>query len=492
MSATSGVTVSFVGRTRELVSLRRRLDWVGQQSSGSALAIRGRRQVGKSRLAQEFCDRAGVPYYFFTAVKGYSPVESVAAFVDGLRCARWASDHPALAEAAPGWWADAFRILADVLPERPSIVVIDELPWLSEQDQRFDGVLQVAWDRQLSRKPVLLLLLGSDVHMMERFTAYDRPFYGRADSLVLGPLTVDAVGQAVGLTGSDALDAQLVSGGLPGIVRTWPRGMPALDYLKQACDEPSSPVFGVPEAALLAEFPAPDQTRRVIEAVGSGERSFTNIAAAAGGARGAVASGTLSPILHRLVGEKGVLALAEPLSTQPGKPALYRIADSNLRLYLAMLREARDEVLRGRAAAAFGLISRRWTSWRGRAIEPLVREALEAAAIAGDLPWPDVTAVGGWWNRQLDPEMDIVGVDRAPIARQISFVGSIKWLGTAFDSHDLATLTRGAAHVPGFDVATTGLVAVSASGFTDNIAESLVLAWTPDDVANALRADATR
>jgi hypothetical protein len=28
--------------------------------------------------------------------------------------------------------------------------------------------------------PVLLLLLGSDLHMMERLTAYDRPFFGRS------------------------------------------------------------------------------------------------------------------------------------------------------------------------------------------------------------------------------------------------------------------------------------------------------------------------
>jgi hypothetical protein len=59
----------------------------------------------------------------------------------------------------------------------------------------------------------------------------------------------------------------------------------------------------VPEAALLAEFPAPDMTRRVIEAIGGGDRTYANIAAEAGSRVGMIPSGTLSPVLHRLVAE---------------------------------------------------------------------------------------------------------------------------------------------------------------------------------------------
>jgi hypothetical protein len=60
--------------------LRKRLAIVAESGAGTALVIRGHRQVGKSRLAQEFCNRAGVPYLFYTATKGASPVEAIAAF----------------------------------------------------------------------------------------------------------------------------------------------------------------------------------------------------------------------------------------------------------------------------------------------------------------------------------------------------------------------------------------------------------------------------
>jgi uncharacterized protein len=125
---------------------------------------------------------------------------------------------------------DALRVLASVLPEVPVVIVLDELPWLAEQDEIFDGALQTAWDRLLSRRPVLLLLLGSDLHMMERLTAYDRPFFGRADNLLLGPLNPAEIGRALGLDAMGAIDASLLSGGLPRILRAWPAGVPALDF----------------------------------------------------------------------------------------------------------------------------------------------------------------------------------------------------------------------------------------------------------------------
>jgi hypothetical protein len=95
----------------------------------------------------------------------------------------------------------------------------------SARNPVFDGALQTAWDRLLSGRPVLLLLLGSDLHMMERLTAYDRPFFGRADNLLLGPLNPAEVGDSLGLQPADAIDAYLMSGGLPGILRAWPAGL---------------------------------------------------------------------------------------------------------------------------------------------------------------------------------------------------------------------------------------------------------------------------
>jgi hypothetical protein len=429
-----------------------------------------------------------LPYCFYTAVKGASSTEAVGHFLAALRESSLLTQagRDLLPSQPPsGGWGDMLRVLASVLPDTPSIVVLDELPWVSEQDQTFDGHLQVAWDRLLSRKPVLLLLLGSDLHMMQRFTEYDRPFYGRATNMVLGPFNLAETAAVTGLTGADAIDAHLITGGLPGICLEWSPGIRPQDFLSTEIANKTSALFTVPEQSLASEFPAPDAARRVLEAVGgAGGRTFSNIAAAAGDRGGPVSSGTLSPLLHRLVDEKRILAVDKPLSIMPSKLAQYRIADDNLRLYLAILRDVQQLALRDRTAAARAMLDARWSSWRGTAVEPIIRDALAIAAGSGQLPWADTWEVGGWWNRQANPEIDLVGADRAPVASRIAFAGSIKWRDGPFDRRHLDELRRQAPMIPGFEPGVSGLVVVSRSG-ADLPAGSADLIWGPDDIVRA-------
>ena len=75
----------------------------------------------------------------------------------------------------------------------------------------------------------------------------------------------------------------------------------------------------------------------------------------------------------------------------------------------------------------------------------------------------EVGAVGGWWNRTGDVEVDLVGADRGPVAKRVSFVGSIKWGERgAFGRPDLDELLHLRASVPGAEQAK--VVAVSRAG----------------------------
>ncbi|MFG1609061.1 hypothetical protein [Actinoplanes sp. NPDC049265] len=101
---------------------------------------------------------------------------------------------------------------------------------------------------------------------------------------------------------------------------------------------------------------------------------------------------------------------------------------------------------------------------------------------------PTRTSPGGWWNRQFDPEIDVVGADRLPVAARIHFCGSLKWLGTPFDPRDLHQLREGAARVPGFGPVHTGLLVVSRSGVDLPAgAGAGAVVWGPDDIVAAWR-----
>lgn len=478
----------FVGRERELRILGRHLDWVAEargDSRGRALLLRGRRRVGKSRLVDVFCRRSGVPYLVHQATRGQSPDAERAAFVaSALR-----SDIPGrelLEGVQLAGWDAALRQLAAVLPiDTPSIVVLDELPWLLEQDPVAEGALQTVWDRELSDKPVLLVLIGSDLAMMEALSEYGRPFHQRGVEMVLPPLTPHEVMTMTGLTAADAFDAHLITGGLPLLCQEWRTGWRRSQFLARTLDDPTSPLLVSGERTLSAEFPVALQPRAVLSVIGTGERTFSTIAAAMGGSGTPLPPGSLSPAL-RTLSHKRLIAVDTPLSTRSGdRDRRYRIDDSYLRFWLAFLERGLADVERGSGRLVVAAINRGWNAWRGRAIEPLVREGL--GRLLSDAAWPGLNVVGGWWPRTNNPEVDLVGADRPAPARTIGFVGSIKWHERGmFGQHEFAALSRDSQAVPG-TTPTTPLLGVSRSGFSTSGLnatfgpDDLMQAWAPGD-----------
>jgi AAA+ ATPase superfamily predicted ATPase len=465
----------FVGRTRELALLRDELErvrsGVGGERPGRCLLLRGRRRVGKSRLVETFVERAGAPYLFFTATGAVPAAELLRLAEDAQRSTL--PERELLAAARPADWGAALRLLAAALPDdQPSIVVLDEVPYLMGRDDAFEGVLQRSWDRLFERKPVLLLLIGSDLSMMEALTAYDRPFHQRGREMVIGPLNPREIGQMLGLGAADAFDAALVTGGLPLICAEWPRGASVEQYLALALANPVSALLVSAERSLAAEFPDHTQARTVLSAIGTGERSFTTIANAVGG----IAATPLNRALGTLI-DKRIVAGELPVSLQPSKDRRYRVTDPYLRFWLRFLGPHLDEIERGRGNTTTQRIATSWASWRGRAIEPLIRESL--ARLLPDQGLPDAPVVGGYWTRNNQIEIDIVGADRGPIAKQLLFVGSIKWLGSAFDEHDKAELLR---HWAALTDQPLPLVAVSRSGVHCGEIDA---AYGPDDLIRA-------
>jgi AAA+ ATPase superfamily predicted ATPase len=468
--------VAFVGREHQLAMLDALLADVGpaegDPSPGQCLLIRGRRRIGKSSLVEAFVDRAAVPAVFFTAA-GASADAELEAFIEAVRSSTL-PERAVFDDATPGNWSAALRQLAGVLADdRPTVVVIDEVPYLIERVDAFEGILQRAWDRELSRKPVLLILIGSDLSMMEALSSYGRPFHQRGREMVLGPLNPAEVGEMLHLAPADAFDAALVTGGLPLICADWWRDHDLWQFLAAELANPVSPLLVSAERSLAAEFPDSAMPRVVLSTIGSGERTFTNIARGAGG----ISHSTLTRAAQVLV-DKRIVAADLPLSTTASKERRYRVTDPYLRFWLTFVAPHLAEIERLRGDITLERVRAGWTTWRGRAIEPLLRESL--ARLLPDGALPSAPAIGSYWTRSNKVEIDVVGADRGPVARQLLFVGSIKWLeNSAFDGRDLLALQR---HRAAVTDAPIPLLAISRSGVD---VAGLAASYTPDDLLRA-------
>lgn len=468
---------TFFGRTRELALLDAELEQVRRTGQGAFILLKGRRRVGKSRLVEEFGDRQGLPIVFFLASK-QRPGYELARFADALAQSNLPDAAGVSGVRFESWEAALGYASIGATAERPIVIVMDEFPYLVQTDA--DGVvessLNAAWERTLSRRPVILILVGSDLSMMRMLTEHGRPLYGRPTStLTVDPLAVDEIAAAAKISGAEAIDAYHVIGGFPRLVPLWRPGTTLRSLLSRALVDEDSPLIATGQRILDAEFPDDVQARTVLSVIGAGERTYSNIARVAN-----VASTNLRRSLDLLEKQKRVIASKRPLSMKRSTDTRYYVDDPYLRFYLRFIDPNLADLQRGRQRLVINRIVRDWQTYIGTAVEPFVRASLERL-----LPDPELSGaekVGAYWTRSNDPQVDLVGMDDGE--KQVSFIGSIKWRNSeAFLLTDLEALRTAVLHprggVPGATVRTP-LVAVSRTEFVSTA--GLAKTFGPDDL----------
>jgi uncharacterized protein len=491
--ATEMRDIPFFGRQAELARLAAELDLVISSGAGRLVTVRGRRQVGKSRLVERFATESGVAYGVVAGMKG-TPVEvQMRRAIETLSSsARPLPGLDALTVVTPASWYDLLARLRLVGSDVPAVLVIDEFPWAEETNRGLDGLLQSLWDSDLRRLPVLALLIGSDEAMMEKLFAHDRPLFGRVSTnLVIEPFNPAETAAALGGSRSplEVFDAQLVTGGFPEMVAHARNFSSVAKLVEAALSRPHGLLADIAQINLAGEFAEASSTRLVLEAIGADEIgvvNFSRIASLLGG--GTSAETAVSRATNLLVDTKRIVAVDLPAGARSTRLKRYRIADPYLRFWFRFIEPHLRNIEVGRSDLAIEAFRRSWPTWRGKAIEPLVREAFLRLAPSLEPPFDSIESVGGWWDRVGTHEFDIVGSNRRaePVA-----VGSIKWKQTGrFDNRDLTELWVARSVVPGAGGAK--LVALAPHGIAPGVRADLTLdamdllaAWTPRETTSS-------
>jgi hypothetical protein len=295
--------------------------------------------------------------------------------------------------------------------------------------------------------------------------------------MVVQPLTPRDAAAALGTSDPvAAIDCHLVTGGYPRLLRAAVVAGGAGPVVRASTADALSELVVTAQLTLDAELPPTVAARAVLEAIGDDSRGpavFGAITDRLAGDRG-----TVRAQVSRSMGvlqDKGLVEVDVPVGAGPtSRLRRYRVADPYLRFWLRFLAPRLGDIERGRGDLAWQAFERGWSSWRGRAVEPLVRAALwRAAPDVADLTGTEV--VGGWWDRAGSVEVDVVLAGRG----ETLGAGTIKWRERSpVSRNEVRELERAAAHL-GLSGKRPRIVVCPAGASPDSGAD---LVWTAEDV----------
>jgi AAA+ ATPase superfamily predicted ATPase len=203
----------FIGRTRELQLLRE----LFKKKSASLVVIRGRRRIGKSRLAQEFSQK--VPHYILS---GLPPTSAISALDQREEFARQLQREMKIPLPRADDWGDLFWLAAKATQKGKVVLVLDEISWMGSKDPTFLGKLKTAWDLYFKSNPHLILILcGSISSWIEKNILSSTGFMGRISlDIILEELPLHECNEFWNaeqdrVSGFDKLKILSITGGVP-------------------------------------------------------------------------------------------------------------------------------------------------------------------------------------------------------------------------------------------------------------------------------------
>ncbi|MGM0447725.1 MAG: ATP-binding protein [Methanobacteriota archaeon] len=427
-----------------------------ESETADFVVIYGRRRLGKSELVrQSIADRDDAVYY--QAVESTAP-NQLEQFVDAAT-----AQFPSLRNVRRDW-----EVLLETLGEEHAVVVIDEFPFLIEEDESLPSRIQRVWDMELQETGMTLVLVGSSISVMEdKVLSGSAPLYGRRTATIdLKPLDVADTRQFFSEYDPEtAITAWSIYGGTPYYLQTIDPDRPLGANVQQAILSERGLLFSEPEFLLRTELRQPNTYFSILRALAHGRRTPNEIAGMAG-----VESGSLSTYLQKLrrlqLVERHVPVTESSTASKRGR---YRIAAPLFRFWFRFVYGNQYQLRMLGDDAYDELVAPDIADYVSPLFERLCQQALWGLV---DRRFHDV---GQWWFKEH--ELDVLGLsDEGLVAGECKFTSQPVSEGVLADVERTASEVRWAEGPADGEVL---YVLFSRSGYTDDIERT---ADTRDDV----------
>lgn len=451
----------FRDREDELTAIRA---WFGKTDERRALAIFGRRRVGKSWLFRAFAHGREADIFVATT---RDLADQLAAFASVLERDGERPDLPDI--------ETFFRLLYRRAREDRRLAIIDELPNLLRVERALPSTLLKVMEEEAASSRLKLVVTGSHVGMMERLFAEREPLHDRVQPLRVRPLDFWEAKLLLGDGPAERLMTAFgIAGGMPRYLTELAGAPDPVARLAELSLHPLGAFFDEPRAILGQELEAPAVHFSLLSALAVGPAGYGEIQK-----RSRVDYDKIGRYLATLEA-LGLVTPRFPV-TDPERVShsrLYTLADGFLRFWFRYVFPFQPDLEAGldpRVVVESEILPT-LANHLAPTIEDIAREWVRRARIA------NATRVGAWWgpalnelrrtNERSSEEIDIVGMR----GKQVLLVGEVRWRSDPMDVGILGELERfklpALGQVPGIKVERPVIVLVSRSGFTPGLVEA--------------------
>jgi AAA+ ATPase superfamily predicted ATPase len=390
----------FIDRGEELD----RLTDAYQSETAEFIVLYGRRRLGKSELVrQSIADRDDAVYYQAIESTAQNQLEQ---FEDAVT-----ATFPQLDRLQRDW-----ETLLEALGDEDAIVVIDEFPFLIEEDDSLPSRIQRVWDTHLQETSMTLVLVGSSISVMEEnVLSGSSPLYGRRTATIdLEPLSLDDMAAFVpDYDEETTLKTWAIYGGTPFYLQTIAPEASLTENVQQSILSEQGLLYSEPEFLLRTELQQPNTYFSILRAIAHGRRTPNEIAGMAG-----VESQSLSTYLQKLrrlrLVERHIPVTASPTSSKRGR---YRLASPLFRFWFRFVYGNQDQLGLLGDDAFDEIVAPALADY----VSPLFERACQN--VLPSLVDRQLQAVGQWWFKEH--ELDVLGLtDEGLVAGECKFTSS--------------------------------------------------------------------
>ena len=445
----------FIDRGQEMDALRAEYGRPGS----SLVILYGRRRAGKTTLISEFIKDKNA--LFFLASEE-SEAQNRAAFRE--KAADFIGSDLLRAAGSLGWDAIFAAIMAHKFESKP-VIVMDEFQYIGKSDPAFPSVFQRIWEEQLKDRPVMVILCGSLISMMETQTlAYGSPLYGRRTAQIrLGQIPFRWYGGFFpGKSRKELIEAYAVTGGIPKYIEMFSGYGDVYEAIEKNVLNRSGYLYDEPYFLLQQEVSEIGSYFSILKAIAAGNHKLAAISSALG-----VKATGLTKYLKTLI-DLDILEREVPVTEndpEKSKRGLYKIKDNYIRFWFAFVYPNRSFIESGNSAIVMDKIRRSLVPGHTAFVyEDVCRERMWDLNAEGAWPFR-FSKIGRVWD--ADMEIDIAALD--PAGRNL-ILGECKYRQGPVGIDVLCALEEKAARVPWeAQRRRTWYVLFSTGGFTDEL-----------------------